>query len=334
MEATEKELRDVKAALDEHSIVAITDARGDITYVNAKFCEISRYSRNELLGQNHRIINSAHHSREFFTDLWRTIVRGRVWRGEIRNRAKDGSFYWVDTTIVPFLNGAGKPVQYVSIRTDITLRKRLEQELLDMSEREQRKFGHDLHDGLGQRLTALEMWSHALAEDLKGHAPALAKQAGRLNRELRETVTQARLISHSLAPVSKAGEGLMQGLSELAASTCRIRGVKCRFLCDPPVPVPDVATATHLYRIAQEAVNNALKHGRASKIDIALTGCPKGMELSVENDGRPLPTIGPANTGMGLNVMRYRAEMIGAILSIDSGEHKGVRVTCTLRRKT
>src|SRR5688572_11448721 len=151
-------------------------------------------------------------------------------------------------------------------------RKRLEREIMEISEREQRRFGHDLHDGLGQRLTGLEMLSHALAEDLKAHAPALYPQANRLNRELRETVTQARLISHSLAPVPLEGDGLMRGLSELAASTSRIPGVKCRFRCDPPVCIQDVTTATHLYRIAQEAVNNALKHGRAKTIDITLAG--------------------------------------------------------------
>jgi PAS domain S-box-containing protein len=161
-----KDLADFKFALDSSSIVAITDTQGTITYVNDKFCELSQYSKEELIGQNHRIINSGYHPKEFFQHLWSTISKGQVWQGEIKNRAKDGTFYWVATTIVPFLNAHGKPYQYIAVRSDITNRKQAEAELLELNSTLEQRV-EERTAQLQEANKDLEAFAYSVAHDLR-----------------------------------------------------------------------------------------------------------------------------------------------------------------------
>lgn len=199
-----RELDDFKRALDEHAIVAVTDARGVITYVNDKFCAISKYSRDELLGQDHRIINSGFHPKPFMTQLWQTILAGQVWKGEIKNRAKDGSYYWVDTTIVPFLGVEGKPQQFIAIRADITQRKDAEDNLRQSQKLESLGVlaGGIAHD-FNNLLTAILGNANIGVMHLPPESPALHY----LNQIEQATLKAADLTRQLLA---YAGKGRMQ----------------------------------------------------------------------------------------------------------------------------
>ena len=149
----------IQHILDEYSIVAITDINGIITYANKKFCEISKYSNDELVGQNHRILKSGFHPQEFYQAMWSTISKGKVWRGELKNKAKDGSIYWVKTIIVPIIDKDGKPVEYISIRTDITKEKILYERLVDSTEKLMKH----------ERFTAVGEITSRLAHDLRSY---------------------------------------------------------------------------------------------------------------------------------------------------------------------
>jgi PAS domain S-box-containing protein len=264
--------------------------------------------------------------REFFDG------KGDVFSMEYRLRHKDGSYRWVLSRAVLERDVHGNPWQMIGANADITEKKRLERALLSVSDREQRRIGQDLHDGLGQQLTAIELMCQSLKSDLREAAPDLLEHVSKMSSFLREAVTQTRALAHGLTAFMLDASGLQAALSELAERTAAMSRVKCRFVCPAPVPVDDSETAGHLYRIAQEAVGNALRHANATEIVISLERSEGAVILKVADNGRGLAKGRKTGSGIGLQVMRHRADTIGAELTVESKRGKGVALICTLRR--
>lgn len=220
-----------------------------------------------------------------------------------------------------------------SLRERAAEQVRLEREVLEISENERRRIGHDFHDGLGQRLTAASMATNALIGALKADAPALAERGEDIGRQLRAAIAEARSLSHGLAPVELVDDGLMGALTVLASDTS-LGEMRCVFECAEPVRIADGEIAVHLYRIAQEAVSNALKHAQALEIRIGLESRAGVVVLEVDDDGNGIEEGAPSTRGIGLRVMRYRAGLLGGNLEIGSAPAGGTRISCRVKIPT
>jgi two-component system CheB/CheR fusion protein len=230
---------------------------------------------------------------------------------------------------VPFLDESGRPVQYVSIRTDVSWRKQLEREILEASERERQRIGRDLHDGLGQRLTALELCAQGLVETVSGLSAPAGQSLRALAKHLREAVVQTRQLSHGLSPVSLEVGGLVHALLKLAESTVSLTQVQCQLVSSDIESLPDPSAASHLYRIAQEAVANALKHAQPQRIVISLNQKRDRLVMEISDNGKGFMLSTGSSVGMGLRVMRYRASLFGGELQVKTSPGRGTRIICT-----
>jgi signal transduction histidine kinase len=210
--------------------------------------------------------------------------------------------------------------------------QKLEREIINISEREQERIGRDLHDGVCQYLAAIGFTAAMLNRDLQRESPIRAEKAGEIANLLQDAAKRTRDLARGLSPVDRDEGGLESALNELASSTSKLAGISCSFICIGPVQIRDNGRAVHLFRIAQEALSNATKHGHAKAVVIALEACDGALSLRVSDDGMGFDPTCSERKGMGLNIMRYRARMLAGTLEIQSNWLAGTMVTCTIAR--
>ena len=340
-----KRLEDTKYALDQAAIVATTDTGGRITYANDKFCEISKYSRHELLGRTHRIINSGLHPPEFFAHMWRTISAGRVWRGEIRNRAKDGAFYWVDTTIVPLLDSRGAAYQYMAIRYDITERKKSEAALREQTSLAQlgkmaAVVAHEVRNPLAAMRGALQVVARRLPPASEEVA-VLGEVVGRIDA-LTNIVHDLLLFARPRQPVltTVSVADLIRATAELLHNDPQFAGIRAE------IDLPDATCLADPEQLRLVLLNLLVNSAQAmqgqGRIRVSSARTSEGLQVRIADDGpglteetrerlfEPFFTTKHKGTGLGLVTARRILEAHEGTLELLNPPQGGTVAVVTL----
>ena len=338
----DKEIRDYKYALDQASIVCITNKEGIITYVNENFCRVTKYSAHEVLDQNLSIINSGYHDASFINNLQKVVCQGKIWTGEIKNKAKDGSLFWVEATIVPFLDKHDKPYKYLSIYSDITKRKNGERSLIKLKtkaikqevqeqksiikaiviaqEQERNRIGQELHDNINQILAGTKMY---------------LSMAGKKNEQLKEIIKYPmELIDSSINEIRILGSRLVTPLENIDLKFM-IENVRQQIMATSNLKInveykltkkiQDEELKVNIYRILQEQMTNILKHAQATTVNIKVSGKNDNIVIVTKDDGIGFD-MGRKRMGIGISNMQSRIKLYNGQVAITSEPNKGCNI--------
>ena len=309
------------------ALIVVLDPKGRVVLLNQAFEQATGYASPEVAGRDFIECFLVPDEVSGVRNVFRQLRNGQAPSTYVNHiRTRDGRKRLVEWSNNVICSENGSVEHVIGTGVDITERRNLENELLAAAEREQQRIGQDLHDSVGQKLTGLEISLHRMKREIGQFSETLAERCDKLSRGLRDVAREVRILSHGLVPVSFRAEGLCVALESLAAETNSLDRITCRFSCAGTICVSSSEHAHHLYRIAQEAVANALKHAKPSRIDIALARRGPSVELLIRDNGRGFGKS--AQVGLGLRLMKKRAELIGGTMEIRSSTRTGTAIHC------